>query len=160
MAVTGVLAYRHGRDALERETFARLTALRETKKRHIQSYFAQINQDVAMLAQAPATLDAMLAFRDALESGPGGSEAWYGDRSAWRDGVRSYYEAEFIPRLGGGEQADEQVDGLLPTSPAALWLQHIYIVGYPHETGKKDVLADANDGSAYSAVHARHHRHF
>lgn len=39
-------------------------------------------------------------------------------------------------------------------------LQKIYIENNPHKTGEKDKLMDANDGSYYSALHAKYHPWF
>ena len=36
-------------------------------------------------------------------------------------------------------------------------LQHLYISGNDHPTGKKSLLDDARDGSDYSKVHALYH---
>lgn len=77
--LTGWQSFQYSRNALETITFARLTAVRETKKEQIESYFRQIRNQLVTLAEDRATIEAMRAVsassrtttgRDAVSSPP------------------------------------------------------------------------------------------
>ncbi len=61
--LTGWESFHYSRDTIEAITFARLTGIRETKKRQIESYFHQIRNHIVTLAEDRATCQAVIAFR-------------------------------------------------------------------------------------------------
>jgi signal transduction histidine kinase len=65
IAVTGWQAFESGREAIENITFDRLTSIRETKKRQIELYFRQVQNQVVTLSEDLMTVDAMRGFIDA-----------------------------------------------------------------------------------------------
>jgi signal transduction histidine kinase len=56
--LTGWQSFEYSRSAIEAITFARLTGVRETKKQHIESYFAQIRNHLISLAEDRTTITA------------------------------------------------------------------------------------------------------
>jgi signal transduction histidine kinase len=50
VVITGVLTFQNARSAIERITFDRLTSIRETKKRQVESYFAQMRNQIVSSA--------------------------------------------------------------------------------------------------------------
>ncbi|MCP4700135.1 MAG: HAMP domain-containing protein [Gammaproteobacteria bacterium] len=111
LSFAGALVYVKTKAALETEAKNKLAAVRDIKARQIQQYFTERLTDLAILAQNPFTVEAMLAFDGAIEE----SQTTL-DKSEIEamQHHRSLY-------LGKAEQAN------------------------------------ALDGSAYSALHARYH---
>ena len=56
ISITGWQAYRSARSSLEEATFQRLTALRQSRRRQVESYFADIRNKVLTIASDAGTL--------------------------------------------------------------------------------------------------------
>ena len=59
-------AFENARSAIESITFDRLTSIRETKKRQIESYFQQIRNQVITLSEDKMVVEAMSRFTEAF----------------------------------------------------------------------------------------------
>ena len=83
IALTGWQGYRIADQALEDAAYARLTAIRETKKRQIETYFRSVVRTVETLAQGEVAADSLLGFEAALADASGADfravEALYGE---------------------------------------------------------------------------------
>ncbi len=66
IALTGWQSYRIADQALEQAAYARLTAIRETKKRQIETYLRQVVRTVESLAAGEVAADALLGFEAAM----------------------------------------------------------------------------------------------
>jgi PAS domain S-box-containing protein len=82
IGLTGWQAYRIADSALEDAAYARLTAIRETKKRQIETYFRFVVRTVETLAGSEPAVDALLGFEAARGDASGADaravEALYG----------------------------------------------------------------------------------
>ena len=70
ISVTGWFAYHSGRRSLTEATYARLTAVRESKKRQIETYFHALRNHAATLSTSPITREAMRAFKSTFHEAP------------------------------------------------------------------------------------------
>jgi class 3 adenylate cyclase len=150
--ITGVLGYIRAREALERAIFAQLTAARETKAHQVESYFRTVRNEIRLLAAAKMVVDATRGFREAvdeLDNKPVPPEV--------KESVHGWYDGHYMPMVRKLLGTDVPATEFMPTSPAAYFLQDRYIVRNPHPDGRRDLLDDAGDGSAYSKVHAVYH---
>jgi PAS domain S-box-containing protein len=68
IGLTGWQSYRIADKALEDAAYARLTAIRETKKRQIETYFRTVVRTVDTLAKGEVAADAILGFSAAASS--------------------------------------------------------------------------------------------
>jgi class 3 adenylate cyclase len=158
MLTFGIKSYLDFRQTITKRLMSKLTTSRNTKQHYIKFYFENIRQQVSVLSQDRAFIDAMNGFRDAyhvLDSLPVAPEAALN--------VRRYYEQEFIPRIANGESGEKRnfmLDVFLPKKPSAVYLQNQYIALNPNPVGKKIQLMKASDSSAYSTVHAKYHGMF
>ncbi len=73
IGLTGWQSYRIADRALEDAAYARLTAIRETKKRQIEAYFRTVARTVETLANGEVAADATLGF-EAAGGDPDGSD--------------------------------------------------------------------------------------
>ncbi|MCB1019168.1 MAG: HAMP domain-containing protein, partial [Acidobacteria bacterium] len=62
IGLTGWQSYRIADTALEEAAYARLTAIRETKKRQIETYFRTVTTTVRTLADGEVAIDSILGF--------------------------------------------------------------------------------------------------
>lgn len=150
--ITGVLGYIRAREALERAIFAQLTAARETKAHQVESYFRTVRNEIRLLAAAKMVVDATRGFREAvdeLDNKPVPPEV--------RESVHGWYDGHYMPMVRKLLGTDVPAAEFMPTSSAAYFLQDLYIVRNPHPDGRRDLLDDAGDGSAYSKIHAVYH---
>lgn len=133
--------------------FDQLRSITSTKKRNIEYYFDIIRSQIRTFAENTMIVDAVRAFHDAYyalhSNGP--------ELAAMQKSIRRYYEKEFIPRLNDNADTLETAEGYLPDTKTAIILQHLYISGNEHPTGKKSLLNDPGDGSSYSRAHAQYH---
>ena len=150
--ITGVLGYIRARDALERAIFDQLTAARETKTHQVEAYFRTVRREVRLLAASKMVVDATRGFRDAVDEF---------DKKPIPDEVKqsvlAWYDEQYMPMVRRVLGQDVPVGEFLPVSPAPYFLQDLYIVRNPHPAGRRDLLDNAGDGSAYSKVHAVYH---
>ena len=156
--ITGWQSYRSAKAALEGASFKALTAVRETKKRQIESYFDHIRAQIVGFSESQMIVAAMREFNEAFRDLEAEQEHDK-DKAIHVKNLRSYYQREFLERLRTVDATTPRsVDAYMAESAVARQLQDHYIAGNPHPTGQKDHLNAAEDGSGYSRVHAKYHR--
>jgi len=150
--VTGVLGYFRARDALEAAIFNQLTTARQTKARQIETYFRTIQVELRLLAPSKMVIDATREFKTAVREL---DEA--GVSPDLRQKVVDWYAGDFIPGMKRVLGEESALADYLPVGAAPYFLQHHYIVANPHPRGRRALIDDASDGSAYSRLHATYH---
>ena len=150
--ITGVLGYLRAREALERAIFAQLTAARETKAHQVESYFRTVRNEVRLLAASKMVVDATRGFREAVDELDAKEVP-----ADVRQAVLGWYDAQYMPMVRKLLGKDVSADEYLPMTAAPYFLQDLYIVKNPHPEGRRDLLDNAGDGSAYSKLHAIYH---
>jgi diguanylate cyclase (GGDEF)-like protein len=150
--------YRSARASLMESSFDRLTAIRATKKRQIETYFEQIENQAIGWAKSPTVITALMEFRRAfIETGkegplePGNLEEL--DR----------FHKEFNGRLQKEDHIQfnsQEFDECLPPEGAAAVLQYRYIVQNPFPRLERSRLDDTGDRGLYSRVHSTYHPFF
>ena len=150
--ITGVLGYIRAREALERAIFAQLTAARETKAHQVESYFRTVRNEVRLLAASKMVVDATRGFREAVDELDAKEVP-----ADVRQAVLGWYDAQYMPMVRKLLGKDVSADEYLPMTAAPYFLQDLYIVKNPHPEGRRDLLDNAGDGSAYSKLHAIYH---
>ena len=149
------IAYSTGKDALAQATFNHLTSVRAAKRSEIESQFQLIRSQVINLSSDPAVVECMLGLRANFDAFTDADV-----KAGWDEKLLTYYRDDFLPKLAQNTGKHPLVDSFLPRGAAARYLQYWYLANNPHPTGQKDRLLKADDGSAYSTVHARFHPMF
>lgn len=153
--LTALLGYRSGQINLSGRVFNQLTSIRASKAYQIESYFRNIQNHTQTLSEDLSIVTAVQQFDAAFQQlervspPPGAAMA-----------LQTYYSSKFLPRLLRNNSGIPNLEAYLPTQPAELSLQNLYIASNPYPVGKKQLLLAANDGSAYSQVHRRYHPAF
>ena len=130
--VSSVVAGYTARKALEREAFERLTAIRELKAQQIEGYFDLMSNQVVSLAAAQESVAAMNNLIPAVSVIENKSDLVTPQNLAI---VQSFYLEKFretVSRRFMGAVSNITVDAviiddIIPTDPAAVALQNIYI---------------------------------
>jgi len=154
LALLGIAMYRSAADSLREQAFLRLEAVRTITAQSVERYFATMREELLVAGRTPLAQEAVVAFREAWQELPAGGESV----ADLRQELAGYYDAEFSPLYKGrnGETIDMRsyIDAI---DPRGLVLQDRYLRRNPHPVGSKQLLDAADDGSAYSRVHARLH---
>lgn len=143
IGLTGFQSYQIAHRALEEASYERLTGIRETKKRQIETYFRDTARILASLARDETVVDAFLGFQAGwlqLETQSSPIENRETLAAAYGDRVASRFPAKPDPPA---------LNDLLPSSLAGTSLQARYWLESASEP--------AVGGDDYSAVHGLHH---
>lgn len=155
--ISSLLGYRTARKALERQSFDKLTAVREMKASQVEDYFQQIVDQIVTFSRDRMTVDAMRAFSaefSNLESQVG----W--DEQATEEAeleLRLYYQEEFLPRLEQNLESPATLSSFWPNDRESRILQYQFIAANPFDTGSKSSLEEPAEKSAYSRAHKLYH---
>jgi methyl-accepting chemotaxis protein len=155
--ITSYIGYNSARDALEREAFNRLTAVREMKAAQIKDYFQQIGDQIITFSEDRMIIDAVRAFRSGFQGLAGELNVTQAQRDRFDDELSLYYENEFLARLNPNLERTAILSRYWPADLETRILQYYYIAANPHNTGSKLQLNEATDGSRYSAAHRLYH---
>ncbi|WP_441964014.1 adenylate/guanylate cyclase domain-containing protein [Mycolicibacterium houstonense] len=148
-AVVGAIGYQSGRSSLRQSVFDRLTEVRESQTRQLESKFTDLEDSLIVYTRGTTTIEAVEAFSDAF--GQLGNSTI--NPQQWQS-IVDYYRTEFEPleQKQTGDTVD--VSRLLPTSNAQKYLQAHYTAPVA-DPEKAIAVDDARDGSAWSATNAR-----
>ncbi|GFG48768.1 adenylate/guanylate cyclase domain-containing protein [Mycolicibacterium agri] len=148
-AVVGAIGYQSGRSSLRASVFDRLTEIRASQTRQLESEFADLENSLITYTGGETTIQALRAFTagfDELNDSTISPAQW--------QAIVNFYKERF--EKPGADHNGNRVDieALLPDSNAQRYLQAYYTVP-TGGAGKAIDLDDARDGSAWSAANAR-----
>ncbi|NEQ96835.1 MAG: adenylate/guanylate cyclase domain-containing protein [Cyanothece sp. SIO2G6] len=146
------LGWSWARAELKQNIFDHLTSVRASKSYQVESYFDTFKNHVETLCEDQMVVSAMREFNAAYNQ-----LNQTAIPTDWDNAVRAYYTQEFFPRLTQHISGIPNYETYDPRGTAARYLQYHYIASNPNSVGEKDALADAGDGSHYSAVHRQYH---
>jgi len=135
--------------------FDQLKSINSTKKRNIEYYFNIIRNQIQSFAEDKMIIDAVRNFRAAFYSIDANINP--DTLATVTSSVRTYYLDEFMARLNDMISGVASPADYIPTDERTLLLQYNFISNNPHPTGKKSLLDDVGNGSAYSKTHASYH---
>ncbi len=135
--------------------FDQLKSITSTKKRNVEYYFDIIRNQILTFSEDKMIIDAVHDFKEAFYKI--GIALSKDQKMIHQESITAYYENEFIPKLNDNTSFSALSSQYIPTDDRVAHLQYLYISANPHPTGKKSLLNDANDGSAYSSVHDIYH---
>ena len=160
----GGIGFQSGRSSLREAVFERLTGIREVQSRTVEGRWEDIRNSVLNTAANDTSLSAMGAFTAGFDRLADATIT-----GAQSKAIDTFYAARFADASDTGGTID--VNALLPTSNAQKYLQAFYTPGIAapkagspaNNTGDTtgDVtVADAGDGSSWSAANARYDPYF
>jgi class 3 adenylate cyclase len=153
-AVVGAIGYQSGRSSLRASVFDRLTEIRASQTRQLESEFTDLQDSLRVYTRGSTATEAIEAFTagfDQLNNATITPDQW---RS-----IVNYYRDNFEPAEQEQTGNTLDVDALLPTSNAEKYLQAHYTAPF-NDWDKAIRFDDAGDGSAWSAANARFNDYF
>ena len=150
VAIAGGIGFQSGRQSLRAAVFDRLTGVREAQSRVLEMGLNDISGSLVVFAHGDTVSSAMNAFNAGFEQ--------LGDATVTPDQDRAltgYYNTRFK------KAPDSKLDisALVPTSPAARYLQTHYTVPFADRDQAVGVN-EARDGSIWSGSNARYNPYF
>lgn len=160
MVFIGVLSYHRGKDALEQESFNRLTAVREMKATQIEDYFKLIRDQVTTMAMDPMVVRATRTLERTFDSVQ--IELNMNDRKMMRvdSSLNAYFENVYLRKLNANLDRKTFLATEQSPDPNCRILQNLYMVNNPNPVLEKYNLDAADDSSSYTKQHKRYHPYF
>lgn len=154
VAVIGVIGVEAGRSTMRDSVFTRLTQLRDSQKRAVETLFADLTNSLVVYSSGFTAVEAVRAFSAGFDQ-----LATATIDPAQQQAIVNYYENDLIKptKRTTGDELD--LDALLPSSNAQKYLQAHYTAPST-SNGDSMRLDDAGDGSAWSAANARFNVYF
>jgi len=153
IGITGWEASSGAAAAMRQATYDRLAAIRETRGRQIERYFADVGSHVLALSADESTGSALMGLQAAWNQVTPAASLDIEQR------LRRYYDNEYYtrvdPSLGAAAIAD-----WYPKDPRVLTVQAQFLADNPHPVGAKDLLLNAPGAGAFGQVHAQYHPTF
>lgn len=153
--IVSVLLYSRFDKELTSAVSDQLTTVRETKSAQIEDYMGLIEDQVVTFSNDKMIADALTDFTIAMKELD--TKITPAQLNQSRQGVLSYYESEFLPRLNENLTDPMTAPTFMSEEPSALYLQYQYIEANSNEVGSKHKLDMASDGSNYSLKHKAYH---
>ncbi len=150
IGVIGFIGASSGRNALRQVESERLTELRESQARQVQSLFKEVTNSLIVYSSGFSIVEAATAFTDGLAQLSNATIT-----PAQQQALVTYYDNNMIKPIKRitGEELD--LNAIFPSSNAQKYLQAYYTAPYPSVSEARKV-DDAGDGSAWSAASARY----
>lgn len=154
MLVIGFICYKNAKESLQRQSFDKLTAVRETKADQIQDYFKDIRSQLQVFAQNPMVVNAMTEFKSGYSNIAKDLRVNEVELGSMKQKLSRYYETEFLARLNKTLEQKALLADEISNNPSEIILQNIYIVD--NKQPQKHDLIDSKDASTYSKTHAKY----
>lgn len=160
MVFIGVLSYHRGKNALEQESFDRLTAVREMKATQIEDYFTLIRDQVTTLAYDPTVVRATHLFEEGYNNvqhdlGINQRKMMHVDSS-----LNSYFENVYLKKLNANLDHKTYLVTEQSSDVNCRILQDVYMVQNLNPPSEKYKLVTTGDSSKYNKAHQRFHPFF
>ncbi|MEE9355398.1 MAG: methyl-accepting chemotaxis protein [Methylococcaceae bacterium] len=157
LAITSFVLLAKAKFAIEEQAFNQLDSVREIKKGQIESYFSVISDQLITLAENPSTINAMMGFAQqfkvlAKDINPSDKQM-----QQYKSKVFNYYENAFANKFEQQNDIRPNVNSLIPSDPAQIVAQYLYIANNSNPLGEKHLLLSSDDKSDYSRIHSQYH---
>ena len=153
-AVVGFIAFHAGRSSMRIQVFNRLTELRESQSRALNTEFTDLKNSLIIYSHGATTVPALQAFIAGFDQLANATID-----PAQQQSIVDFYNNTFLKEIEQYSNAKPDLDAVLPTSNAQKYLQ----ANYTAQRKSDDVainMDDAHDGSIWSAANARYQDFF
>jgi class 3 adenylate cyclase len=148
VAVIGLIGALTGRGALRQVESERLIELRESQKRQVEALFREVTNSLIVYSGGFSVNEATEAFSSGFNQLANATIS-----PAQQQALANYYDNDMIKPIKRLTGDTIDINAVLPSSPAQKYLQAHYTA--PPRTDGSMPVADAGDGSAWSAANAR-----
>ncbi len=141
--------------AMEKRAFSQLVAIREIQKTQIENYFKTIKKEVITYSNNGMIVDMMQQLPTAFFD--------YDNQTSLRDNdmIEDYYRNEFDAEYKKQNPSSSlsSMDRYRQLNQNTKSIQHAYISANSNPLGSKNGLKFADDGTKYSQLHKKYHKH-
>ena len=156
-ASVGMLSYNNAKASLTETIYDQLTALRETKKRQTENYFADQLIAFEVFSNQQQLSGALEAFSENFEDDQAANPESI-------EGLKEFYQTDYLAKLAENSEGEPVTSTYFPQTNAALIRQIQFISENPAETGRKEDLVRPKrvgsqelDTRAYANAHEQYH---
>ncbi len=160
LAITCMIILLNASSAIENQAFHQLDSIRQIKKSQIESYFSTIANQLVSLAENPNTVSAMQNFSEQFKALAKDINASDEDMQQYKQKLSEYYNDQFAAEFEQKNKTRTSVEHLIPTNPAEIIAQYLYIANNSNPLGNKHLLLSSEDKSGYSQFHQQYHNSF
>ena len=158
VSIIGYISYSEGKRSLTKESFNRLTAVREMKAGQIEDYFEQIESQIVTYSKNKTVVESMKQFKKGFNNFSDQYVRLNGDIETKERRIKNYYKKEFLTRLNDNSVRVHTVDDFFIKHGAGALLQSIYIAENPNPVGEKHQLTYLEDDTLdYIKTHNEFH---
>lgn len=158
MLVVGGYSYYESSRSLENEAFAKLTAVRNIKKKSIEEYFKKVENQVLTYSSNVMIKDAVRKMSSTLKSYAGEVNLSEDEIQKKRSKLSKFYSKEFADKFQAENNKGVDTSALLNSlTPTQALLQSNYIADNKHPLGAKELLDGANEATSYTKYHEKYH---
>jgi len=157
MLVIGVISYKRAKSSLEKQSFEKLTAVREMKASQIQDYFKIIQDQLSTMAADPMMIEAMREFKSGYNNIKEELKIDEEKLNVLKEKQTAYLSNEFLPRLNKNMEVKTVLVEEQSRNEQAVILQNLYIIDNPNNIGVKHKFVRGNDESSYTKAHGKYH---
>jgi class 3 adenylate cyclase len=148
--VVGVIGYVNGSDSLRQAAYDRLVEVRDSRSREMVDLFTTVQNQLLLAGRDRALVDAETSFSAGVRQLDADEhDALTGEQAS---ALTAWYRGDFAARFQTATGSAGDVSSFVPQTPAGRYLQYHYAIGADPAS-----VADAGDGSAWSAASARYH---
>ncbi len=155
VALYGYIGYSIGHKIVKKESFNKLTAIREMKANQIERYFQHITDQIVTFSEDRMIIEAMKDFKVGFTQI--NTTLNLTAINAIDKRLKIYYDEQYFTRLNPNLDKPALTSDYWPNSINTRILQDLYIASNRNLTGSKHKLNDAGDGSDYSQIHQFYH---
>jgi methyl-accepting chemotaxis protein len=159
--ILGVSSFRATKENLIKETFQRLTVVREAKSQHIEDYFSYVESLLSSIANSSLARESLKAFEESFYKL---SEELNLNLDYIKEALEREYEKNYLNLVNyriPGVPPRRETDFYLPKDPNGLMAQFVFIVENPYPVGKKNKLVyNSKYPCSYVEVHKKFHPDF
>ncbi|MEO1575861.1 MAG: hypothetical protein AAFU65_12990, partial [Pseudomonadota bacterium] len=159
LAISGVLNWHAGSNALLDQAFDQLESVRELKKSEVERFVRATTKETQALAGGPFIVDGVLGLMDAYrqlpaQALPEGATIAALQRTNTKT-TADRFSAAYRERTG-----QSLAPPALATSAAGTVARYLYVTQNPNDYTELSRLDHAGDASGYTRLHRRYHPHF
>jgi class 3 adenylate cyclase len=148
-AVVGFIGYQSGQSSLRASVFDRLTEIRQSQTRQLQSQISDLQNSLVIYSRGSTATEAIQAYTAGFDQLNNATIT-----PAQQQTIVKYYQDVFAKHEDAQTGNDVDINALLPTSNAQKYLQAFYTTPFT-DWDAAVKFDDAHDGSAWSAANAR-----
>lgn len=154
VAAIVAVGFHAGRSSLSAAAYGRLTQLRESQLRAVETLFSDLTNSLVIYARGLTVIDAVAQFTAGFDQLADATIS-----PAQQESLVNYYNDQLIKPVEHLTGTKLDLEALLPTSPAQKYLQAYYTAPFTSDQDSMR-LDDAGDGSAWSAANAEFNGYF